>query len=117
MNAKNPMGLRLTEEAINMNLDARGLEQALQMEDRNQILLAARALLNQGEKKGKDFQKKNTGDRIQKAVAKKRGLSLDPRIKSADYFPMGRISPMSMMMNREASRWRSAIFLLSSRIE
>lgn len=38
--SKNHFGLRLTKEAINMNLDAGGLEQALSMEDRNQILLA-----------------------------------------------------------------------------
>lgn len=37
---KNPAGLRLTKEAINANLDAGGLEQALQMEDRNQTLLS-----------------------------------------------------------------------------
>jgi hypothetical protein len=49
------MGLRLTKEAINMNLDAGGLEQALQTEDRNQVLLVARALLDKGEKKGKYF--------------------------------------------------------------
>ena len=55
MNSKNPMGLRLTKEAINVNLDAVGLEQALQMEDRNQILLVARALVDKGEKKGKYF--------------------------------------------------------------
>jgi len=55
MNGKNPMGLRLTKEAINMNLDAGGLEQALNMEDRNQILLVARRLLGQGEKKGKYY--------------------------------------------------------------
>lgn len=36
---KNHLGLRLTKEAINMNLDAGGMEQALCMEDRNQILL------------------------------------------------------------------------------
>ncbi len=40
---KNNFGLRLTKEAINMNLDAGGLEQALSMEDRNQILLALAA--------------------------------------------------------------------------
>jgi enoyl-CoA hydratase/carnithine racemase len=55
MNSKNPMGLHLTKEAINVNLDAGGLEQALQMEDRNQVLLVARALLDKGEKKGKYF--------------------------------------------------------------
>lgn len=46
MNSKNPMGLRLTKEAINMNIDAGGLEQALQMEDRNQTLLALRAMVD-----------------------------------------------------------------------
>lgn len=55
MNTKNPMGLRLTKEAINMNLDAGGLEQALNMEDRNQVLLVARAMLGKGEKTSKYF--------------------------------------------------------------
>lgn len=55
MNTKNPMGLRLTKEAINMNLDAGGLEQALNMEDRNQTLLFARGLLGKGEKTSKYF--------------------------------------------------------------
>ncbi|MBN2032896.1 MAG: enoyl-CoA hydratase/isomerase family protein [Deltaproteobacteria bacterium] len=55
MNSKNPMGLRLTKEAINMNLDAGGLEQALQMEDRNQALLIARTMLGQGEKTSRYF--------------------------------------------------------------
>jgi len=50
MNGKNPMGLRLTKEAINVNMDTGGLEQALHMEDRNQTLLLARSLLD---KKGK----------------------------------------------------------------
>ena len=45
MNQKNPMGLRLTKEAINVNMDAGGLEQALQVEDRNQTLLVARSML------------------------------------------------------------------------
>ena len=44
MNTKNPMGLRLTKEAINMNLDASGMEQALNIEDRNQTLLFARSM-------------------------------------------------------------------------
>ncbi len=35
---KNPLGLRLTKEAINCNLDAAGLEQALNVEDRNQAM-------------------------------------------------------------------------------
>lgn len=37
--SKNHFALRLTKEAINMNIDASGLEQALNVEDRNQILL------------------------------------------------------------------------------
>ena len=55
MNTKNPMGLRLTKEAINMNLDAGGLEQALNIEDRNQVLLVARAMLGKGEKTSRYF--------------------------------------------------------------
>ena len=54
MNSKNPMGLRLTKEAINMNIDAGGLEQALNMEDRNQVLLVARSKL-EGEHERKSF--------------------------------------------------------------
>jgi enoyl-CoA hydratase/carnithine racemase len=38
---KNPLGLRLTKEAINCNLDAAGLEQALNVEDRNQTVCMA----------------------------------------------------------------------------
>ncbi|HOV09522.1 MAG TPA: enoyl-CoA hydratase/isomerase family protein [Spirochaetota bacterium] len=45
MITKNHMGLRLTKEAINMNIDAGGMEQALNMEDRNQTLLAMGAAL------------------------------------------------------------------------
>ena len=55
MNTKNPMGLRLTKEAINMNIDAGGLEQAMNMENRNQILLVARAMLGKGEKTSRYF--------------------------------------------------------------
>ena len=55
MNSKNPMGLRLTKEAINMNLDAGGLEQALNMEDRNQTLLVFRGMLSKGEKASRYF--------------------------------------------------------------
>jgi enoyl-CoA hydratase/carnithine racemase len=55
MNTKNPMGLRLTKEAINMNLDAGGLEQALNMENRNQVLLVARAMLGTGDKTSRYF--------------------------------------------------------------
>jgi len=42
---KNHLGLRLTKEAVNMNIDAPGLEYALNMEDRNQTLLAVRTLI------------------------------------------------------------------------
>jgi enoyl-CoA hydratase/carnithine racemase len=55
MNAKNPMGLRLTKEAINTNLDAGGLEQALHLEDRNQSLLVARGWLGKSAKTSKYF--------------------------------------------------------------
>jgi len=55
MNEKNPMGLRLTKEAINMNLDAGGLEQALNLEDRNQTLLVARGMLGHGGKSSRYF--------------------------------------------------------------
>jgi enoyl-CoA hydratase/carnithine racemase len=55
MNSKNPMGLRLTKEAINMNLDAVGLEHALHLEDRNQALLVARRMLGQGDKTSRYF--------------------------------------------------------------
>lgn len=45
--SKNHFALRLTKEAINMNIDAVGLEQALNMEDRNQILLSVASGLKQ----------------------------------------------------------------------
>ena len=35
-----PLGLRLTKECLNMNIDAGSLEAAIAMEDRNQILTA-----------------------------------------------------------------------------
>ena len=55
MNSKNPMGLRLTKEAINMNIDAGGLEQALNMEDRNQTLLLLRGRLGEKGNSSKYF--------------------------------------------------------------
>jgi len=55
MNSKNPMGLRLTKEAINMNLDAGGIEQALNVEDRNQTLLLARGMIGKTKKASKYF--------------------------------------------------------------
>lgn len=40
MVSKNPMGIRMTKEAINISLDCPGLEAALNMEDRNQIMMS-----------------------------------------------------------------------------
>lgn len=40
MAEKNPLGLRMTKEAINCNLDCAGLEAALHVEDRNQIMIS-----------------------------------------------------------------------------
>jgi enoyl-CoA hydratase len=40
MHATTPLGLRLTKEALNFAIDAQGLEAAIAMEDRNQILAA-----------------------------------------------------------------------------
>ena len=40
MCGRNPLGIRMTKEAININLDAGGLEAALQMEGRNQMMMA-----------------------------------------------------------------------------
>ena len=39
MASKDPLGLRMTKEALNINLDAGGLEAVLQMEDRNQMMV------------------------------------------------------------------------------
>lgn len=41
MVSKNPLGLSMTKEAINLNLNASSLEQALHVENRNQTLLIA----------------------------------------------------------------------------
>lgn len=51
MMTKNHMALRLTKEAINMNIDAGGMEQALNIEDRNQTLLAISAALKMNKEK------------------------------------------------------------------
>jgi len=40
MAEKNPMGIRMTKEALNVSLDCPGLEAALNMEDRNQIMIS-----------------------------------------------------------------------------
>ena len=50
MTGKNPLGLRMTKEAINMNIDAAGLEACLQMEDRNLMMLAFGMYVNSGGK-------------------------------------------------------------------
>jgi enoyl-CoA hydratase/carnithine racemase len=41
MHATTPLGLRLTKECLNFSIDAAGLEAAIAMEDRNQILASA----------------------------------------------------------------------------
>ncbi len=46
MAGKTPLALRMTKEAINVNLDCPGLEAALQMEDRNQIMVMYSLKLN-----------------------------------------------------------------------
>jgi enoyl-CoA hydratase/carnithine racemase len=48
---KNPFGLRLTKEAINQNLGVSSLEQALHLENRNQVLLIAGLKLEQAKQK------------------------------------------------------------------
>ncbi len=48
MMKKNQLALRFTKEAINMNIDAPGLEHALQMEDRNQTLLGMGIFMKKG---------------------------------------------------------------------
>ncbi|RLC22817.1 MAG: enoyl-CoA hydratase/isomerase family protein [Deltaproteobacteria bacterium] len=50
MTNKNSLGLRMTKEAININMDAAGLEACLQMEDRNQMMLAFGMQVNQDKK-------------------------------------------------------------------
>ena len=46
MTAKNPLGLRMTKEAINQNLGVSSLEQALHLENRNQSFLITAMKLN-----------------------------------------------------------------------
>ena len=43
-----PLGLRLSKEALNMNIDAGGLEAAIALEDRNQILCAQTEDMKEG---------------------------------------------------------------------
>lgn len=54
MVSKTPLGLRMTKEAINISLDAGGLEACLQMEDRNQMMVMASLKLDAmgGKKEG-----------------------------------------------------------------
>ena len=48
MLATAPMGLALTKEVINVNLDASGLEAAMALEDRNQVMLSQSADFREG---------------------------------------------------------------------
>jgi enoyl-CoA hydratase/carnithine racemase len=43
-----PLGLRLTKEGLAMNVDAGSLEQAIAIEDRNQVLCAQSGALQEG---------------------------------------------------------------------
>jgi enoyl-CoA hydratase/carnithine racemase len=43
-----PLGLRLTKECLNANVDAAGLEQAVLMEDRNQVLCVQAGYVEEG---------------------------------------------------------------------
>ncbi|MDR3507578.1 MAG: enoyl-CoA hydratase-related protein [Caulobacteraceae bacterium] len=57
-----PLGLRLTKEALNFAIDAQGLEAAIAMEDRNQILCAQGEDFGEGvraflEKRAPDYSK------------------------------------------------------------
>lgn len=40
MMTRNPMGVHMTKEAINANIDVGGMEAALQLEDRNQMMIS-----------------------------------------------------------------------------
>ncbi len=55
-----PLALRLTKEALNVNIDANGIEAAIALEDRNQILCAQTSDMKEGlsaflEKREPDF--------------------------------------------------------------
>ena len=50
MTQKNPMGIRFTKEALNVSLDCPGLEAALNMEDRNQIMISYTYRMKEPEK-------------------------------------------------------------------
>jgi enoyl-CoA hydratase len=57
-----PLGLRLTKECLNFSIDAQGLEAAIAMEDRNQILCAQGEDFGEGvraflEKRPPDYRK------------------------------------------------------------
>ena len=54
MAQKNPMGLRMTKEAINQNLGLPSLEQALHLENRNQAFLIAAMKLGLNQQKQTD---------------------------------------------------------------
>lgn len=48
MLATSPLGLRLSKEALNMNLDAGGMDAAIALEDRNQILCSQTSDFREG---------------------------------------------------------------------
>jgi len=66
MVATAPLGLRLTKEAVWANVDAQGLDPAIAMEDRNQILTVANGDLDEGvaaflDKRKPDWTKHSAG--------------------------------------------------------
>lgn len=48
MVSKDALGIRMTKEALNINIDAGGLEAVLQMEDRNQMMILFSHRMDQG---------------------------------------------------------------------
>lgn len=48
MLTNSPLGLRLSKDALNFNIDANGLEAAIALEDRNQVLCAQTADMQEG---------------------------------------------------------------------
>jgi enoyl-CoA hydratase len=48
MTETSPLGLRLTKECLSMSIDADSLEQALAIEDRNQVLCVRAGYIEEG---------------------------------------------------------------------
>ncbi|MBF6560634.1 MAG: enoyl-CoA hydratase/isomerase family protein [Candidatus Binataceae bacterium] len=63
MAAASPLGLRLTKECLASSVDAGGLEQAIQMEDRNQTLCVQAGYIAEGARAFVEKRKPNFSDR------------------------------------------------------